>query len=175
MSLGCVATQCSEWPRIAWLRCSPSSAGQPEPGRRLLQGFVTSWKYEQRVRWSRLPPTVARLRSWPEAPASSASLRTRVALADQRVRGEVGVADGGADAQLAVLRLLDRVEREPGHVDEPLRLGDAELHQVDEVRAAAEERRAVGTGRDGRSGVARALVGERLHAMVSAIAATMLG
>ena len=55
------------------------------------------------------------------------------------------------------------------------RLGDAELHQVDEVRAAAEERRAVGAGRDRRGGVARPLVGERLHATVSAIAATMLG
>ena len=75
----------------------------------------------------------------------------------------------------AVLGLLDRVEREPRDVDEPVRLGDAELHQVDEVRAAAEERRAVGPRRDRRGGVARALVCERLHAMVSAIAATMLG
>ena len=109
MSDGWVATQCSEWPRIAWLRCSPSSAGQPEPGRRLLHGFVTSWKYEQRVRWSRLPPTVARLRSWPEAPASTRLREHRVALADERVRGEVGVAHGGADAQAAAVGLLDRV------------------------------------------------------------------
>ena len=45
---------------------------------------------KQRVRWSRLPPTVARLRSWPDAPASSACDEHRVALAHERVRGEVG-------------------------------------------------------------------------------------
>ncbi len=73
------------------------------------------------------------------------------------------------------LGLLDRVVGEPGDVDEPGRLGDAELHEVDEVRAAAEERRAVGAGLDRRGGVAGALEGERLHATVSAIAATMLG
>ena len=88
--------------------------------------------------------------------------------------GEVGVADPGADAQ-PVLGLLDGVEREPRDVDEPLRLGDAELHQVDEVRAAAEVGRAVGARRDRGRRVARALVGEGLHATVSAIAATMFG
>ncbi len=50
----------------------PRAPGSPSPARRLLHGFVTSWKYAQRVRWSRLPPTVATLRSWPDAPASTA-------------------------------------------------------------------------------------------------------
>ncbi len=44
MSEGCVATQCSDAPRTAALRWKPSRAGQPEPGSRLLQGVVTSWK-----------------------------------------------------------------------------------------------------------------------------------
>jgi hypothetical protein len=44
MSDGCVAMHRSDQPRIARFECSPSRAGQPEPGSRLLQGFVTSWK-----------------------------------------------------------------------------------------------------------------------------------
>ena len=72
MSEGWVATQCGDPPRMARLRWSPARAGQPEPGTRLLQGLVTSWKYRQRVRCSRLPPTVAMFRSWPDAPASTA-------------------------------------------------------------------------------------------------------
>ena len=73
MSEGWVATHASECPSTARLRWSPSTAGQPVPGSRLLHGLVTSWKYAQRVRCSRLPAVVARLRSWPEAPDSSAS------------------------------------------------------------------------------------------------------
>ena len=68
-----MATQCSECAEdreVAVLALARGAAASP--GSRLLHGFVTSWKYEQRVRWSRFPPTVARLRSWPEAPASSA-------------------------------------------------------------------------------------------------------
>ena len=41
----------------------PRAPGSRVPGSRLLHGFVTSWKYGQRVRCSRLPPVVARLRS----------------------------------------------------------------------------------------------------------------
>ena len=76
MSEGWVATQCGDPPRMARLRWSPARAGQPEPGTRLLHGLVTSWKYRQRVRCSRLPPTVAMLRSWPDAPASTARAST---------------------------------------------------------------------------------------------------
>jgi ABC-type transport system substrate-binding protein len=53
-----------------------ASAEQPEPGSRLLQGVVTSWKYTHRVRCRRFPPVVARLRSCPDAPASSACAST---------------------------------------------------------------------------------------------------
>ena len=91
------------------------------------------------------------------------------------MRGEVGVADGGADAQRPCARLLDRVVGEAGDVDEPLRLGHAELHQVDEVGAAAEVGGAVRRGLDRGGRVAGPLVRERLHATVSAIAATMFG
>src|SRR5204862_501362 len=76
MSEGWVATQCGDPPRIARLRWSPARAGQPEPGSRLLHGLVTSWKYRQRVRCSRLPPTVAMFRSWPDAPPSTARAST---------------------------------------------------------------------------------------------------
>ena len=76
MSEGWVATQCGDPPKMARLRWSPARAGQPDPGTRLLHGLVTSWKYRQRVRCSRLPPTVAMFRSWPDAPASTARAST---------------------------------------------------------------------------------------------------
>ena len=60
--------------RLPFAEVEPLSDGGVRigAGARLLQGLVTSWKYEQRVRWSRLPPTVATLRSWPDAPARTA-------------------------------------------------------------------------------------------------------
>ena len=76
MSDGWVAMQCSETPKMAISREWPPIAEQPDPGSRLLHRVVRSWKYTQRVRCSRLPPVVARLRSWPDAPATSASDRT---------------------------------------------------------------------------------------------------
>ena len=82
---------------------------------------------------------------------------------------------GGADAQAAAGERLDRVVGEARDVDQPLGRLDAELHQVDEVRAAAEVGRAAGARARGGVRVGRALVGEGLHGATSAIAATMFG
>ena len=71
-SEGWVATQCSEAPKIAWVRLNPPIAAHPVPGWRLLQLAVTSRKYGQRVRCMMLPPMVAMLRSCAEALNSSA-------------------------------------------------------------------------------------------------------
>ena len=60
-------------PSTACSRFSPPRASHPAPGWRLLQALAGSWKYAQRVRCSRLPPTVAALRNCAEAPDSSAS------------------------------------------------------------------------------------------------------
>jgi hypothetical protein len=71
---------------------------------------------------------------------------------------------------------FDAVEGEPRDVDEPLRCLDPEAHQVDEVRAAAEEPRSGnGRRRDSALRVVRELVGERPQRATSSIAATMLG
>ena len=81
---------------------------------------------------------VAWLRICPEAPAD------REPRAQDRVRGEVAVADVGADAQHAAVLapgLLDRVEGQPADVDEELRGRDPELEVVDEVAAPGEEPR----------------------------------
>ena len=76
MSDGWVATHAlpppAECPSIARFSWSPATAGQPDPGLRLLHGIETSWKYPQRVRCSRFPPTVAMLRICPDAPLSTA-------------------------------------------------------------------------------------------------------
>ena len=63
-------------PSTAWMRLTPWSAEHPEPGSRLLHGVAVSRKYQQRVRWSTLPPIVAMLRSCADAPARSAWLTT---------------------------------------------------------------------------------------------------
>src|SRR2546428_1443787 len=75
MSEGCAAMHLSLTPRMACIRVQPSIASQPEPGSRLLQRVPRAREYAQRVRCSRLPPTVAALRSCGEAPESSASER----------------------------------------------------------------------------------------------------
>ena len=77
MSLGLVAMHASLAPMIACGRVYPPTAEQPEPGSRLLHGIAVLRKYMQRVRWSRLPPVVATLRSCADAPESSASESTR--------------------------------------------------------------------------------------------------
>src|SRR4051794_29077648 len=72
MSDGWAATQWSLVPKRACERLKPSIAGQPEPGARLLHGYARSRKYRQRVRCMTLPPTVAMLRSWADAPCGCA-------------------------------------------------------------------------------------------------------
>ena len=59
------------------------------------------------MRCSRLPPVVAMLRSCCDAPARIALDKHRIALLDQRVIGEIGVAHERADAQAAAGRVLD--------------------------------------------------------------------
>src|SRR5882724_1216708 len=72
MSDGLVAMQCSLVPSTAKARLLPVMGEQPLPGSRLLQGMAVSRKYMQRVRCSRLPAVVAKLRSWADAPDSRA-------------------------------------------------------------------------------------------------------
>ncbi len=101
----------------------------------------------------------------------------RVAVAHGGVGGEVAVADRRAGPQRAVGQLLHGVQRQPGDVDERGGRLHAELHQVDEVGAAAE----VAGARVGRERVgglldaARAYVGEGLHGITSSTASAMRG
>ena len=94
---------------------------------------------------------VARLRSCPDAAGEQRAGEHGVVAADDRVGGEVAVADVGADAQGAVGQALDVGEREVADVDDEAGFDDAELHVVDEVGAAGEEDGvgAVGDGGDG--------------------------
>src|SRR5439155_6827584 len=100
----------------------------------------------------------------------------RVALTDEAVRGEVAVADGSTDPQSTPGHLLDAGVGDLRHVDEQGGLLDAESHQVDEVRAAAEVLpvRIAGEQRDGTLRVVGALVAKRLHRASSRTAGTML-
>src|SRR6185437_15603835 len=81
--------------------------------------------------------------------------------------GEVRVAHQRADAQPAVRRLLDLVERQAVHVDQ-VRWGlDLQLHQVEKVGAPGDEFGALDAGRGSRGlgGGMGALVGEGSHVL----------
>src|SRR5579884_4269908 len=92
------------------------------------------------------------------------------------MHGGVGVRHRRAEPEPAVRRLPDLVLGEPAYVDEELGRLDPESHEIDEIRAAAEELglRLVGDERDRARGIVRALVAERPHARAaSRTAATM--
>ncbi len=101
----------------------------------------------------------------------------RTAVADGRVGGEVAVADHRPDPQAAVRQLLHFVQREPGDVDEGGGPLDAELHQIDEVGAAAEIACAGmgGVRLGGLLHTAGAYIGEGLHGITSSTASAMRG
>ena len=95
------------------------------------------------------------------------------------IRGEIGVADQGADAEAAFRRRFDLVEVEAVHVDQMRGCLDLEFHQVEQVRPAGDEHRALDAGRGsgcvGSGG--RLFVGEGFHVRLSAtsvMASTML-
>ncbi len=143
MSDGWVATQCSrpaEDRQVAVLALARGAAACP--ARACCRASSRPGSSVQRVRWSRFPPTVARLRSWPDAPAAAPTRARGSARGRSGSAASVAVRDRGADPQAAVVGLLDPVVGQPAYVDEHVRRLDAEPHQVDEVRAAAEELRA---------------------------------
>ena len=63
----------------------------------------------------------------------------RIALLDQRVIGEIGVAHERADAQAAAGRVFDLLQRQPRDVDQLGRPFDVHLHQIDQIGAAGDE------------------------------------
>jgi hypothetical protein len=113
-----------------------------------------------------LPPVVARLRSWPLAPASSRLGEHRVALADPPVGRDLAVGGRRAQQEAAVVEVGDLAGGERAHVHDEVRSGHAELEVVDQVGAAAEEDgvRLGGDVAHGLGDAARTGVVERLHA-----------
>ena len=176
MSDGCVATQASECPRIAWLRWWPAPGRTSRP--RL--ALVARLRHVGEVRAARaLQQVAADRRHVPQLAgcAGEHGLREhRVRVAHEQAGGQVGVAHRGADPQSAAVELLDPVVREARDVDEHVGRLDAELHEVDEVRPAAEvarrRARVVEEGDRARC-VRRPLVGEGPHRAASWMAGTM--
>src|SRR5690242_21231230 len=54
---------------------------------------------------------------------------------------EIAVAHQCADAHTSIWKLLDASEREPGHIDQLRRSLHIILHQIDQIRSAAEKLR----------------------------------
>ena len=133
----------------------------------LVAGLVRIVEIRAAVRCRRLPAVVARLRSWPEAPASKArdssgySRRTRASAARSVLRTSAPMCIPPSGVA------LDLVQRQAVHVDEMRGLLDLELHEVEQVGAAGDEFGAGIARRGCRSGgrCRRTLVGERLHAL----------
>ena len=100
----------------------------------------------------------------------------RIALSYERIGGQFGIAERGAEEQSAIARLLDGAAAgQPPDVDEQSGSFDAEAHEVDEIRAAAEKatmRFPIHQSHGG-LGVPGACVVERPHAALS-IAVTRL-
>jgi hypothetical protein len=65
--------------------------------------------------------------------------KDQIAVLDQWVIGEIGVAHQGADAQTAVRSAFDLVQRQPVNVDHLCGAFDIHLHQVDKIGAAGDE------------------------------------
>ena len=120
----------------------PVRAGQPDPACRLLHGLLTSWKYRHRVRCNRFPPTVAMFRSCPDAPESNAwdstgkSRRMRRSPARSLFRTPAPIRSPPPSSwrQCSVDSRETSTSGGGG--------GDAEAHQIDEIRAATQEDRA---------------------------------
>ena len=95
----------------------------------------------------------------------------------RRVAGHVAVAGRATDAQAAVVELVDGVEAESGDVDEHRRTGRAELHEVDEVRAARQVRGALRRRHevDGLGGIRGSGVGEGSHRTVASATRSTAG
>ena len=100
--------------------------------------------------------------------------------AHAEIGGDVGVCGLGADAQAAVGEVFGIFERQAADVDQVGGPLDLELHQIEQVGAAANELcAAAGHGGDGGLQVRCALVGEGPHlrtpSATSRMAATMFG
>ena len=94
------------------------------------------------------------LRNWPDGAGDQRAREHAVVAPHALIRGEIRVAHQRADAQAAVGRRLDLVERQPVHVDEVRGRLDLELHQVEQVGSAGDELGA-GDARRGRRGFGR--------------------
>ncbi len=132
MSDGCADAQKS-LAKIACSRCSPSRAWQRSPPCRR-HGYF-SRQYQQRVDWSRLPPTELMLRSCGEAASRHAS---RSAAGIVRIHLELGQRRAGADAAA-----VDAARDDPAHVDERVAVQDPVAQQRHHLRAAVHRDAAV--------------------------------
>jgi len=128
------------------------------------------------VRWSRFPPHRGEIADLTRGAGKNCLRDHRIALAQHAVGSQLAVGDGRADAQASSRTLFDDAEWQARDVDQTLRRLHAELHQVDQVGAAAEvggaspvvEQR----GHGGR-GLVGTLVLELSQRAVSEIAGTM--
>lgn len=89
------------------------------------------------MRWSRLPPVVAMLRSCGEAPDKSAWAQDGIHTLHFFVMCQVAIAHHGANLQSAVAFRFNAVERQSVYIDQQLGALDIEFHQVDQGSATS--------------------------------------
>jgi len=103
-----------------------------------------------------------------------------VAAADAHIGGSVGIRGLGADANSAIGQVFNIPQRQAADVDEMGGPLDLELHQIEQIGAAADELGAASGDRGNRRArVCRAFVGKGLHRRApfatSRMAATIFG
>jgi hypothetical protein len=164
MSLGCVAMQAGMLP------AEPADRSAAAAGLTFVAGLVgvveirAARPLQQVARRRRLVAQLTR-------GAGQQGTRQKAIVAPHAFIGrKISVADERADAQSAVRRRFDLVQRQPVHVDQVCRRLDPELHEIKQIGASGNELgawRARGGGGSLRRRI-HAFVGEGFHAFLPA-------
>ena len=104
MSLGCVATQFSDQPKIAWPRLMPSSALHPECGSRLLQGTDGIIKVGTTRALVQIAAHRCHIADLARGAGEDRLREKRIAPANQRMIGDIRVSNDGADRDVGFSR-----------------------------------------------------------------------
>ena len=181
MSDGCVAMQASLVPRMACCRLMPAYRRAAGVRRALIAGRRGVVEIEAARPLQQVAAGRCHIAQLTGRTRQDRAREQRIARLDNRVIRKVAVRNERTDLQPAFCRLLDRLQRQTRDVDQPRRLLDVLLHQVDQVGAARDELCVrVGTRRTQRVGDrACARVFEINHGrapfITCRIAATMFG
>ena len=133
--------QASLVPKMALMRLMPDIAEQPLPGCALVARRHRVVEVKAPRALHEIAPGRCHVAQLLRRAGQDRAREQRISLFDQRVVGEVGVRHQRPDEKAAVQSLLDVLQRQLRDVDQPGRVLDIVLHQVDQIGAARDELR----------------------------------